>query len=134
MRHSAATRVAPPSCSLVLNTALEMSGTFVMRRHEITSPAIRRRVYVLAMSIADFEQLLILMPIHRDERTVLREGYVTLVRLGWPTCYINWRMCERAQAGLIQPYQGVQSWLSYRREWAWSDSRRHNLPSTAKQS
>ena len=80
-------------------------------------------MYVSAMSIADFEQLLTLMPMPKEERSVLREGYLKLLALGWPTHYINLRMCERAHEGLVRPYEGYFSWIAYRGEWAWNDTK-----------
>jgi hypothetical protein len=76
------------------------------------------------MSIADFEQFLTLMPIARQERSVLREGYVTLLQLGWPTSYIDWRMCERACEGLVPRYAGEESWARYKKQWAHEDFKR----------
>ena len=76
------------------------------------------------MSIADFERLLTLTPVPAEERPLLRDGYSTLLRLGWPTTFINTRMCERAFAGLVPQYTGIQSWMAYKREWAWADNRR----------
>jgi hypothetical protein len=76
------------------------------------------------MSITDFEEFLTLMPIARRERSVLREGYATLLRLGWPTFYIDWKMCERACAGLVSRYKGGQSWTQYKEKWAAEDFRR----------
>jgi hypothetical protein len=81
------------------------------------------------MSIADFEQILTLMPIPSSERSVLREGYSILLGMGWPPCYINWKMCVRGFAGMVPPYEGAESWTAYKREWAWADNRRL-LPAT----
>jgi hypothetical protein len=64
------------------------------------------------------------MPIQKKERSVLRDGYATLLGLGWPTCYIDWKMCERANAGLVAPYLGDESWRRYKDQWAREDFRR----------
>jgi predicted N-acyltransferase len=76
------------------------------------------------MSIADFEQLLTLTLVPIEERQILRDGYTTLLRLGWPPNFINCRMCERAYAGLVPRYVDISSWDAYKREWAWADNKR----------
>jgi hypothetical protein len=79
------------------------------------------------MTHAGFEQLLTLAlvhPVHTEERPLLRDGYTTLLKLGWPTTYINPKMCERAFAGLVPRYEGMQSWTAYKRDWAADDIKR----------
>jgi hypothetical protein len=76
------------------------------------------------MSIADFELFLTLVPIAREKRSVLREGYATLLKLGWPTSYIDWKMCERACAGLVPRYKGSESRARYKEQWAGEDFKR----------
>ena len=76
------------------------------------------------MSIADFELFLTLVPIARQKRSVLREGYATLLELGWPTSYIDWKMCERACAGLVPRYKGSESRARYKERWAREDFKR----------
>jgi hypothetical protein len=76
------------------------------------------------MGITDFELLMKLIPIEQRERTALRDGYASLLQLGWPTSYINWKMCERANANLVPPYRGIASWVQYKETWAWDDIRR----------
>ena len=80
------------------------------------------------MSIADFEYFLTLVPIARQRRSVLREGYATLLELGWPTVHIDWKMCERAFAGLVSRYKGGESWAQYKERWAGEDIKRGQLP------
>jgi hypothetical protein len=76
------------------------------------------------MSITDFEVLLKVIPIEQKDREVLRNGYATLLKLGWPTHYINWKMCERACNDLVPPYKGIASWSAYREAWANEDIKR----------
>jgi len=76
------------------------------------------------MSITDFELLLRAIPIEQKDRSMLRSGYAMLLELGWPTHYINWKMCERACADLVPPYKGTTSWIAYREAWASEDIRR----------
>jgi hypothetical protein len=76
------------------------------------------------MSIADFEQFLTLVPIARQKRSVLREGYATLLELGWPTSSIDWKMCERACAGLVPRYKIDEGWARYKEQWAREDFKR----------
>jgi hypothetical protein len=76
------------------------------------------------MSITDFELLLKVIPIEQKDRSALRDGYAILLRLGWPTHYINWKMCERACADLVPRYRGIASWIAYKEAWAYDDIRR----------
>jgi hypothetical protein len=48
------------------------------------------------MSITDFGLLLTVVPVEERDRSILRDGYAKLFKLGLPTHYINWKMCERA--------------------------------------
>jgi hypothetical protein len=76
------------------------------------------------MSITDFEVLLKVIPIEQNNRSILRDGYATLLTLGWPTHFINWKMCERACADLVPAYGGIASWHAYKEAWAREDIKR----------
>ncbi len=78
------------------------------------------------MSIADFELFLTLVPIAGERRSVLREGYATLLELGWPTFLIDWKMCERACAGMVARYKGSETWERYKEQWANEDFKRRH--------
>jgi hypothetical protein len=91
---------------------------------KVPSPTIIEADYGRFMSIADFEQFLTTQPSAKQERSVLREGYTTLLQLGWPTSYIDWKMCERACEGQVPRYQGIGSWAEYKKRWANEDFRR----------
>jgi hypothetical protein len=78
------------------------------------------------MSLTDFELFLNVVPIARQDRSVLRDGYATLLELGWPTSYIDWKMCERACAGLVPRYTGAASWADYKKRWASEDIKRRH--------
>ncbi len=58
----------------------------------------------------------------REKRLRLREGYSTLVGLGWPTSIITCNMCDKAEAGVMRRYVGIQSWIAYKQEWEWEES------------
>ena len=75
------------------------------------------------MSIADFEQFLTLVPIARQKRSVLREGYAAHLELGWPTSYIAWKMCERAGTDLVSRYKVAKAGHGTER-WAGEDFKR----------
>ena len=56
------------------------------------------------------------------KRLTLREGYSTLVSLGWPTQIIPFKMCDQAEADVMRRYMRVQSWIAYKEEWEWAES------------
>jgi hypothetical protein len=60
-----------------------------------------------------------------EERAVMLEGNEILLDLGWPSNYINWKMCERARQGLVPRYEGFQSWNDYRVRWWKEDLDKH---------
>ncbi len=62
-----------------------------------------------------------------EERPGLREGYATLLRLGWPTRYIDWRMCERAHAGCMERFTDVFRWAQCIRAWAVCDGDKEGI-------
>ena len=62
------------------------------------------------------------MLVPREKRLTLREGYSTLVSLGWPTQIIPFKMCDQAEAGVMRRYMRVQSWIAYKEEWEWAES------------
>jgi len=64
------------------------------------------------------KQLALLLA-RRKRRLASNEGYSMLIKLGWPTSIINDKMCNRAEAGLMRRYVGVQSWIAYKEEWEW---------------
>jgi hypothetical protein len=76
------------------------------------------------MRIAEFERILTLVPIAQERRSVLREGYAALLGLGWPTFLIDWKMCERACAGLVPRYKIDDGWARYKEQWAREDFKR----------
>ena len=82
------------------------------------------KIELQRLTIADFERFLTLVPIARERRSLLREGYAALLELGWPTSYIDWKMCERACAGLVSRYKGGESWARYKEQWAGEDCKR----------
>jgi hypothetical protein len=59
------------------------------------------------------------MLVSREKRLTLRDGYYTLVSLGWPSEIITNKMCDKAMAGVMRRYMGVQSWIAYKQEWEW---------------
>jgi len=83
-------------------------------------------VLVIALLIFDPRKLPELgkIPIEKDQLCTLREGYATLLALGWPTSHIDWKMCERACANLVPRYVGNESWKAYKDQWAFEDFRR----------
>lgn len=74
------------------------------------------------MKIAIVIRRLILMLVPRKKRLPLSEGYSVLVNLGWPTRIITGKMCDKAEAGVMRRYVGVQSWIAYKEEWEWAES------------
>jgi hypothetical protein len=74
------------------------------------------------MKIAAAINRLTLMLVPKDKRITLRDGYYTLVSLGWPTEIITNKMCDKAVAGVMRRYMGVQSWIAYKQEWEWAES------------
>ncbi len=53
----------------------------------------------------------------KQKRLALREGYSVLVDLGWPASIITAKMCDKAEAGVMQRYVGIQSWTAYKEDW-----------------
>jgi hypothetical protein len=74
------------------------------------------------MKIATVIKRLTLLLVPRQKRLPLREGYSTLVNLGWPTRIITCNMCDKAEAGVMRRYVGIQSWIAYKQEWEWAES------------
>ena len=83
-------------------------------------------VLVIALLIFDPRKLPKLgkIRVEKGQRSTLREGYATLLMLGWPTFHIDWKMCERACASLVPRYKGNESWKAYKETWAFEDFRR----------
>jgi len=75
-----------------------------------------------SMTIAPVIKRLTLMLAPKGKRLTLREGYSTLVSLGWPTRIITYAMCDKAEAGVMRRYVGIQSWIAYKEEWEWAES------------
>lgn len=75
---------------------------------------------------AAFDQLLTLMPIPSKDRSIILDGFSALLGMGWPINYIDWKMCVRAFAGLVPPYEGTTTWTAYKREWAWADTKKQD--------
>jgi hypothetical protein len=74
------------------------------------------------MKIAPVIKRLTLLLVPREKRFPLSEGYSTLVSLGWPIQIITCKMCDKADAGVMRRYVGVQSWIAYKQEWEWAES------------
>ncbi len=74
------------------------------------------------MKIATAIKRLTLLLVPNQKRLPLREGYSVLVNLGWPTRIITCSMCDKAEAGVMQRYVGIQSWIAYKQEWEWAES------------
>ena len=74
------------------------------------------------MRVAVAIKRLTLLLVPRQKRLPLREGYSTLVNLGWPARIITSKMCDKAEAGVMRRYVGVQSWIAYKEEWEWAES------------
>ena len=74
------------------------------------------------MKIATVIKRLTLLLVPRQKRLSLREGYSVLVDLGWPTRIITCGMCDKAEAGVMRRYVGIQSWIAYKQEWEWAES------------
>ncbi len=76
------------------------------------------------MTIATLKKKFALMFVPKRNRLPLEEGYSALVQLGWPPEIITHRMCDKAKEGVMKPYAGIQSWISYKSEWEWADGSR----------
>jgi hypothetical protein len=74
------------------------------------------------MKIAPVIKRLTLMLVWREKRLTRRKGYSTLVSLGWPIQIITHKMCDKAEAGVMRRYVGIQSWIAYKQEWEWAES------------
>ena len=74
------------------------------------------------MKIAIVIKRLRLLFVPKRERLVFREGYSVLIDLGWPTSILTDKMCDKAEAGAMRRYVGIQSWIAYKEEWEWAES------------
>jgi hypothetical protein len=55
-----------------------------------------------------------------DEKAEYIEGAAILLDLGWPLNF-DYRMAQRAIAGLVPKYEGFHSFLAYQAHWARED-------------
>ena len=72
------------------------------------------------MSLSDFEKLMDVCVIPEQERGDLRSGAAALERLGWPENYIDFKMCQRAAAGLVPRFELHSDYAAYKQRW-WSE-------------
>ena len=76
------------------------------------------------MRIATLKEKLTLMFVPKRNCLPKNEGYSALVRLGWPPEIITQKVCDKPKEGVMKPYAGIQSWISYKSEWEWADGGR----------
>jgi hypothetical protein len=58
------------------------------------------------------------------EREELLRGFSALLDLGWPSNYIDAKMCSRANEGLVPPYVGHFTLLDYQKRWRSEDQQK----------